>query len=106
MLSEQQILSASVLLTALENAKRLEILLLLVDGGELPVGALAEKVGLSQSALSQHLGRLRAAKVVSTRRNAQVIYYFCRSAEVKAILDALETIYGDNIPARKTVPDR
>ena len=106
MLSEQQILSASVLLTALENAKRLEILLLLVDGRELTVGTLAQRVGLSQSALSQHLSRLRAANAVSTRRDAQVIYYSCRSAEVKAILNALRTIYGDVLPSENTPGSR
>lgn len=82
---------AAVLLTAMANAKRLEILSLLVEG-EFPVGQLADRVGLSQSALSQHLSKLRAQKLVSTRRDAQTIYYSSQSAAVIKILSALDEI--------------
>ena len=58
---------ATRLLTALANESRLAFLCQLVEG-EQSVGALAEAVGLSQSALSQHLAKLRAAGIVATRR--------------------------------------
>src|SRR3546814_7139004 len=50
---------ASRLLKALSNESRLLVLCFLVDAGELSVGELTERVGLSQSALSQHLAKLR-----------------------------------------------
>ena len=84
------------LLTAMCNAKRLEILRWLV-AGEVAVGVLAKKVGLSQSALSQHLAKLRGAGLVSVRRDRQVIYYSSSSPAVTAILDALDRIAGRNI---------
>ncbi|MNT69418.1 putative HTH-type transcriptional regulator YgaV [compost metagenome] len=58
------------------------------------VGALANKVGLSQSALSQHLSKLRAQNLVSTRRDAQTIYYSSSSDAVMRILGTLSDIYG------------
>ncbi|PHP67305.1 transcriptional regulator [Zhengella mangrovi] len=61
-------------LTVLANAKRIEIVCLLEDS-EFSVGALADKVHLSQSALSQHLAKLRSQGLVATRRDGQTIYY-------------------------------
>lgn len=74
------------------NPKRLMILCSLVEG-EVPVGVLATQVGLSQSALSQHLSKLRAQKLVKTRRDAQTIYYSSTSESVIKILSTLEGIY-------------
>jgi DNA-binding transcriptional ArsR family regulator len=85
---------SATLLAAMANPKRLEILSLLVSA-ELPVGLLAENVGLSQSALSQHLAKLRAEKLVSTRREAQTIYYSSRSPAVLGILAELDNIFGN-----------
>lgn len=82
------------------NPKRLLILCNLVNG-EVPVGVLATQVGLSQSALSQHLSKLRAQKLVKTRRDAQTIYYSSNASQVLTILDALESIYGAS-PGAKT----
>jgi DNA-binding transcriptional ArsR family regulator len=90
-LSEQSIAAAG-LLTAMANPKRLMILCSLVEG-EVPVGVLATQVGLSQSALSQHLSKLRAQKLVKTRRDAQTIYYSSTSEAVIKILGTLEDIY-------------
>ncbi|MGV3552431.1 ArsR/SmtB family transcription factor [Rhizobium sp.] len=84
----------ATVLAAMSNAKRLEILSTLVED-ELPVGKLASQVGLSQSALSQHLAKLRSAKLVQTRRDAQTIYYSSNSDEVKAVLSALRQTMGE-----------
>ena len=65
---------ASSLLKAVANHRRLSILCHLAHA-EHAVGELSEKVGLSQSALSQHLAKLRRDNLVSTRREAQTIYY-------------------------------
>lgn len=81
------------LLSAMANEKRLQILKL-VSERELGVGELALKVGLSQSALSQHLAKLRADQLV-TRREAQSIYYFTSHAGVYSILQTLEAMSSD-----------
>ena len=65
---------AAQLLKLLANDHRLIILCRLSDE-ELSVSELGEYVNLSQSALSQHLGKLRAERLVATRRDAQTIYY-------------------------------
>ncbi|MGZ2447654.1 DNA-binding transcriptional ArsR family regulator [Rhizobium ruizarguesonis] len=83
---------AAALLSAMANPKRLRILCSLVKG-EVAVGVLATQVGLSQSALSQHLSKLRAQKLVKTRRDAQTIYYSSTSEPVMKILATLEDIY-------------
>ena len=90
-LSEQSTAAAG-LLSAMANPKRLMILCSLVEG-DVPVGVLAPQVGLSQSALSQHLSKLRAQRLVKTRRDAQTIYYSSTSESVKKILATLENIY-------------
>jgi DNA-binding transcriptional ArsR family regulator len=82
---------AAALLSAMANPKRLMILCSLVRG-EVPVGVLANHVGLSQSALSQHLSKLRAQKLVKTRRDAQTIYYSSTSEQVMKVLTTLEGI--------------
>lgn len=88
---------ASALLSAMSNTKRLVILCKLVPG-EMAVGALAEEVGLSQSALSQHLAKLRARQLVKTRRDAQTIYYSVASDHVLTMLGTLHGIFCDGEP--------
>ena len=83
---------ASELLDAMANEKRLTILCMLLDG-EITVNDLAERVGMSQSALSQQLAKLRALKLVDTRREAQQIYYRLSSANVERVLETLYGIY-------------
>ena len=85
--------SAADFLSLLGNSKRLIIMSYLLEG-ELSVGAIAEKVELSQSALSQHLAKLRSGNLVQTRRDRQMIYYSCKSEAVRQLLEALEEIYG------------
>ena len=82
---------ASALLKAMGNRRRLHILSLLATG-ERRVGELESLVGLSQSALSQHLARLRRDGLVSTRRQAQTIFYSLTGNDVRAILEALDNL--------------
>jgi DNA-binding transcriptional ArsR family regulator len=84
--------SISDLLAALGNSNRLQIVSYLFDG-ECSVGALANKVGLSQSALSQHLSKLRARGLVTTRRDGQTIYYSMRDRRVESLLSYLDDIF-------------
>ena len=70
------------------NEKRLVILCNLLQG-EKSVGEMEELLDLSQSALSQHLSRLRVAKVIKTRRATLSIYYSLNGANAEVILTAL-----------------
>jgi DNA-binding transcriptional ArsR family regulator len=81
---------ATTLLKALGNGRRLLILCYLASA-EHSVGELEDLVGLSQSALSQHLARLRRDQLVKTRRSAQTIYYSLASPETRAVI---EVLYG------------
>lgn len=90
---EQQSEKASALLKALANEKRLMIVCILSQG-EKNVGELEQFVGLSQSALSQHLARLRRDGVVETRREAQTIYYSIKDKAVSKLLHCMTEIYG------------
>lgn len=81
---------AADLLSVLANANRLMVLCNLM-AGEMAVQELADAVGMNQSALSQQLARLRALKLVNTRREGRTIYYSLASQEVAKIL---ETLYG------------
>lgn len=80
--------NASAFLQSIANEKRLLTLCHLVDG-EKSVGVLADLVGLSQSALSQHLTRLRQHALVATRRDGQTIYYRLSDPRVEAVITLL-----------------
>ncbi|MGY4025555.1 ArsR/SmtB family transcription factor [Aeromonas rivuli] len=83
---------AVALLKALANERRLFILCQLLDK-ELSVGELNEVLGLSQSALSQHLAVLRRDELVETRKEAQTVYYSLRSHEVREMIGLLHKLY-------------
>lgn len=85
--------AAAALLALLGNDKRLVIISHILDN-EMSVGEIAEKVSLSQSALSQHLAKLRSLDLVETRRERQMIFYSCRSEAVRALLETLDEIFG------------
>lgn len=80
-------------LAALANDRRLLILCKLVEDGEATVGALAEDVGLSQSALSQHLARMREEGIVAFRRDAQTLWYRIADPRVESLLATLHRLY-------------
>jgi len=80
-------------LKALGNGKRLVILCRLMQAGEMNVGTLAGSVDLSQSALSQHLAKMRAEGLVATRRDSQTIWYRLADPRIEDLLGSLHTIY-------------
>ncbi len=90
--------AAAHMLKHLSHPSRLMVLCELGQG-ERSVGELEAVVGLSQSALSQHLAKLRAAKLVRTRRESQTIYYSLADAGVSKIIDTLYELYCR--PARR-----
>jgi DNA-binding transcriptional ArsR family regulator len=84
---------AGALLKAMGNERRLLILCHLAEG-EKSVGELEEFIDLSQSALSQHLARLRRDGLVQTRRKAQTIFYSIDSAAAAAVMQALQDLWS------------
>jgi ArsR family transcriptional regulator, virulence genes transcriptional regulator len=84
--------SAASLLKALANEQRLMMLCHLLEG-PLAVSELNARVGLSQSALSQHLAVLREAGIVATEREAQTIYYSLPKGVVTKIIGVLHREY-------------
>lgn len=104
MISKQLVDNADMVaefLSAIGNGKRLAIMCHLLSG-ELSVGEIAEKVDLSQSALSQHLAKLRGMGLVETRRERQMIYYSCSSPNVQRVLLTLDDIFGVPSPTSTT----
>ncbi|MBN9345551.1 MAG: winged helix-turn-helix transcriptional regulator [Devosia sp.] len=83
---------AAELLTAMANPKRLLILCHLLEQ-ERSVAELSGLVDLAQSPLSQHLAKLRALKLVATRREGQSVFYRVASPEVTQVLETLYGIY-------------
>ncbi len=81
------------LLKALANESRLLIMCYLIEAEEMSVGELVEKVALSQSALSQHLGKLREEGLVATRRQSQTIYYRVSDPKAAQLLALLHDLF-------------
>lgn len=88
----QSLLEAVDMLKLLANPHRLAILCHLGER-EMSVTEITSLVGLSQSALSQHLAKLREQELVQTRRDQQTIYYSLRSKEVQSIIGLLRELY-------------
>lgn len=89
---EPRVEDAVELLSAMANPKRLLILCHLLKQ-ERSVGALSKLVGLEQSPLSQHLSRLRALKLVKSRRDGQSVYYSVASEHATKVIATLYEIY-------------
>ena len=90
---EAKAAEAARLLRLLSHEKRLLVLCHLAGAGELNVGEMVNAVGLSQSALSQHLALLREDGLVATRREAQTIYYRLADPKAGRVLELLREMY-------------
>ena len=84
---------AVALLKAVANDSRLLVLCHLAVEGELSVSQLQERVGLGQSALSQHLARLRDESLVATRKEAQVVFYHICDPKAARLLNVLHELF-------------
>lgn len=90
---EERAGEAARLLKLLANEKRLLILCHLLARQELTVGALVEAVGLGQSALSQHLAKLREDGLVSFRRESQSIHYRVADPKAARLIEVLRDLF-------------
>lgn len=90
---ERKAAEAAGLLKLLANENRLLILCRLALNGEVSVNDLADAVGLSQSALSQHLAKMREEGLLATRREAQTVFYRIADPNAARLLTLLKSIY-------------
>jgi ArsR family transcriptional regulator len=97
---EANALEVAGVLRALANQRRLMILCKLLELGEATVTALADAVGLGQSALSQHLARMREEGIVTFRRESQTLWYRISDARIEQLMGELYRLY-----CRKTSPE-
>ena len=89
---QKNAVQAASFLKLLSNPSRLLVLCQLVDG-ERSVGELETYLDISQSALSQHLARLRAEGLVSTRKDGQTVNYSIKDAKVLKVLELIYAMY-------------
>jgi DNA-binding transcriptional ArsR family regulator len=87
---ERQAGEVARMLSALANERRLLILCTLVERGEANVSSLTEAVGLSQSALSQHLAKMRQEGLVTFRRESQTLWYRIADPRIERLLGLLQ----------------
>lgn len=80
-------------LKSIAHEGRLLVLCYLSEAGEMSVGDLVNRIGLSQSALSQHLAKLRAEGLVATRKEAQTVFYRVADDKVLTLLGMLHDLY-------------
>ena len=81
------------ILRAIANERRLLILCKLVEWGEANVNSLADAVGLSQSALSQHLSKMREEGLVTYRRESQTLWYRIADPRIEDLFATLQRLY-------------
>jgi len=90
---ERKAAEAAGLLKLLANENRLLILCRLAMAREMSVNGIADAVGLSQSALSQHLAKMREDGLLATRREAQTVFYRIADPNAARLLKLLKDIY-------------
>lgn len=98
---EPQADKAAVLLKAMGNSRRLMILCNLLEG-EKSAGALERLVGLRQSALSQHMAKLRGDGLVRARREGQSVYYALAAKGPREVIDLLRKLYCSRTSRRRS----
>ena len=90
---EKKATEVADILRALANERRLMILCKLVEWGEANVTCLAEAVGLSQSALSQHLAKMREEGLVAFRRESQTLWYRIADPRIEQLFASLHELF-------------
>ncbi len=81
------------ILRTIANERRLMTLCKIVESGEANVNSLAEAVGLSQSALSQHLGKMRAEGLITFRRESQTLWYRIADPRLEELFATLHRLF-------------
>ena len=97
-----QAAEAVAVLKSIAHEGRLLVLCYLSEAGELSVGELVDRIDLSQSALSQHLAKLRAEGLVATRKSSQKVYYRIAEPRVLSLLATLHDLYCPTLGRTET----
>ena len=90
---EARAMDVADVLRALANERRLQILCVLMALGEANVGTLVAKVGIGQSALSQHLAKMRDEGIVAFRRESQTLWYRVADPRIGELMATLDRLY-------------
>jgi len=101
---EEMATEVAGVLRALANERRLMIVCKLVEWGEANVTTLAAAVGLSQSALSQHLAKMREEGIVATRRESQLIWYRIADPRIEQLFATLHGLFCRSADAHRAAP--
>ncbi|MCX7341068.1 MAG: metalloregulator ArsR/SmtB family transcription factor [Hyphomicrobiales bacterium] len=89
---EASAIEVAGVLRAIANERRLQILCLLMEG-EATVGTLVGRVGISQSALSQHLAKMRDEGLLAFRRESQTLWYRIADGRIRELMAELYRLY-------------
>src|SRR6476469_10398626 len=81
------------IMSALANERRLMILCQLVEYGEATVGSLVDAVGISQSALSQHLSKMRDEGIVTFRKESQTVWYRIADPRIEKLFATVHQLF-------------
>lgn len=84
---------ATTLLKSMSNSNRLLILCVLIDKPGTSSGELGQLTGLTPSATSQHLSKMKEDGLVESERVAQKVNYFIKNDAVEKIISTLKDIY-------------
>lgn len=90
---EENALEVADTLRALANERRLQILCVLMEQEETNVGTLVSRIGISQSAISQHLAKMRDEGIVAFRRESQTLWYRIADTRVRELMAELYRLY-------------
>ena len=93
----RQAADASSVMKLLANKNRLIILCYLMMQKEMKVGDLVTEMGLGQSAMSQHLMKLRDKGLVTFRRHSQSLYYRIEDHRISKLINVLKSLYCEDI---------
>lgn len=85
------------ILRALANTRRLQLLCVLMEAGEANVGMLVSRIGISQSALSQHLAKMRDEGLVSFRRESQTLWYRIADPRIRELMAEIYRLYCNKV---------
>ncbi len=90
---EAHAIAVANVLRALANERRLQILCVLMEASETNVGTLVARIGIGQSALSQHLAKMREEGIVAFRRESQTLWYRIADPRVRELMAELYRLY-------------
>ncbi len=90
---EANALAVADTLRAIANQRRLQILCVLIETDEMTVSAIVARIGISQSAVSQHLARMRDERLVTFRRDGQALFYRIADPRIRDLIAELYRLY-------------